>query len=84
MFSVYSYWCIFASLVDTRFIRPCEVHLGFLLLLPLNVVDPGIIPPLPAVTVSEGQQVIPSIRYRTSSGEITVNWCSTCHFYRYH
>ncbi|KAK8802819.1 hypothetical protein WA171_006490, partial [Blastocystis sp. BT1] len=45
-------------------------------------VDPGILPPLPAVTVSEGQQVIASIRYQTNSGIITVNWCPTCHFYR--
>ena len=83
IFSIYHCWNISASLDDTRFVCPYEMHLVLELLQRWNVVDPGVLPPLPAVTVSEGQQVIASIRYQTSSGVITVNWCPTCHFYRY-
>lgn len=47
-----------------------------------TVANPGILAPLPGISVENGFQVVPVINYETADGVITVSWCRTCHFYK--
>lgn len=47
------------------------------------VANPGILSPLPNVSVENGFQVIPVIQYQTADGMIVSSWCRTCHFYKW-
>ena len=46
------------------------------------IANPGILSPLPDVSVENGFQVIPIIQYQTADGMIVSSWCRTCHFYK--